>query len=339
MRTERALLVAAGGGIGDTLLATVVARALRTRYASVDALVLPEHVGVAQRVPDIDRVVALRGSAFATGRALARERYAAAIVTWANPTTAMIPFIARIPIRIGQARRLYSPLFTHRVVVKSEDGDRTTHWTQILLDYARAIGCDTANARPRFVPTEQDRADAAALLRVHDIGERYAVLHPTRGLSAQRARWPAGGFIELARALESRDPIPLLVSGSAQDASIAHAIADASGYRTMSIAGATSIGVFGAIAQRAAYVVAMDSGPMHIAAATGAPTVGIFALQSDEPDRWAPLGARTAVVRASYPCPPQHRKETCPDFACVRALDTGAILAAIDGVRAAAAEP
>jgi ADP-heptose:LPS heptosyltransferase len=339
MPTERALLVAAGGGIGDTLLATVVARALRSPYTRVDALVLPEHVAVAERVPDISRVIALRGSAFATGRALARENYNAAIVTWANLTTAIIPFVARIPIRAGQARRLYSPFFTSRVIVKSEDGDRATHWTQILLDYARAIGCDTADTRPRFVPTEQDRADAVTLLRVHDIGDRYAVLHPTRGLSAHRARWPIDGFIELARALESRDPIPLFISGSPQDASIAHAIADAAGYRTMSIAGATSIGVFGALAERAAYVVAMDSGPMHIAAATGAPTVGIFALQSDEPDRWAPLGARTAVVRATYPCPPGHRKETCPDFACVRALDTGAILAAIDGVRVAAAEP
>jgi hypothetical protein len=38
------------------------------------------------------------------------------------------------------------------------------------------------------------------------------------------------------------------------------------------------------------------------------------------------------VVRAVYPCPPAHRKETCPDFACVRHLDIGAIVAAIDGV-------
>jgi ADP-heptose:LPS heptosyltransferase len=102
----------------------------------------------------------------------------------------------------------------------------------------------------------------------------------------------------------------------------------------LSIAGATSIGGFAALARRAAFVVAMDSGPMHVAAAAGAPTVGIFALQSDEPDRWAPLGAHTAVIRPSYPCPPDHRKETCPDFACVRALDVDAILAAVDDVRA-----
>jgi len=86
----------------------------------------------------------------------------------------------------------------------------------------------------------------------------------------------------------------------------------------ISVAGATTIGAFAALAETARAVVAMDSGPMHVAAAVGAPTVGIFALQSDEPDRWAPNGPRVAVVRPTYPCPPGHRKETCPDFACVR---------------------
>ena len=51
MAGERALLVAAGGGIGDTLLAGVVARALAERYAAVDAVVLPAHAALAARIP------------------------------------------------------------------------------------------------------------------------------------------------------------------------------------------------------------------------------------------------------------------------------------------------
>jgi ADP-heptose:LPS heptosyltransferase len=336
MPSERALLIAAGGGIGDTLLATVVARALRSRFAHVDALVLPAHRDVVERVPDIERVFSFEGSALELARRIRRERFAAAVITWATLMTAEVPFVARIPVRVGQARRLYSALFTERVVVRSERGDRTTHWTQILLDYPRAIGCDTSDARPRFVPTAADERDAAALLRVHGISGGFALLHPTRGLSAQRSRWPTAGFVSLAGALRARERLPLLVTGAPDDASIAQTIAAAADRSVTSIAGATTIGVFAALARRAAYVVAMDSGPMHVAAATDAPTVGIFALQSDEPDRWAPLGAHTAVLRATYPCPPGHRKETCPDFACVRALDIDAILAAVDRVRARA---
>jgi ADP-heptose:LPS heptosyltransferase len=335
MPSDRALLIAAGGGIGDTLLAGVVAHALRERYAHVDALVLPAHRTIAEHDPAIDRVHVL-ASPVPTAEDLRRENYAAAVVTWANFNTALVPALARIPIRVGQARRLYSPLFTKRVVVRSEDGDHTTHWTQILLDYARAIGCDDPIARPAFVPTVADRAAADALLAAHGITGSFAMLHPTRGLSAAHARWPVAGFVALARALRERDGLPLLVTGSSDDIGIAAEIARESG--TISIAGATSMGTFAALAQRAWYVVAMDSGPMHVAAATGAPTVGIFALQSDEPDRWAPIGPRTAVVRAVYPCPPAHRKETCPDFACVRHLDIAAIVRARDGLTAPLSE-
>jgi ADP-heptose:LPS heptosyltransferase len=329
MASERALVIAAGGGIGDTLLAGVVAHALRTRFAEVDALVVPAHRAIAEHDPAIGRVHVLEAPLVTAAR-LRRAGYAAAAVTWATLTTALVPALAGIPVRAGQARRLYSPLFTERVVVRSERGDHLSHWTQILLDYARALGCDDPVAQPAFVPTAADRAGAAALLAARGVGAAYALLHPTRGLSAAHAGWPAAGFSALARALHERDGLPLLVTGAAADAPIAAEIATAAGAR--SIAGATSIGVYAALAERAAYVVAIDSGPMHVAAATGAPTVGLFALQSDEPDRWAPIGPRTAVVRAVYPCPSQHRKETCPDFACVRHLDVAAIVHAVDGL-------
>lgn len=336
MPSDRALLVAAGGGIGDTLLAGVVARALRSRFAHVDALVLPAHQALAEHDPSIDRVHVL-ASPVPTAEDLRGAGYAAAVVTWATFTNAAVPALAAIPVRVGQARRLYSWLFTERVVVRSERGDRSSHWTQILLDYARAIGCDDPVARPAFVPNENDRHAAAALLAARGIDGPFAILHPSRGLSAQRERWPAAGFIALGRSLRARDGLPLLISGTAAEGALAETIARAAD--AISIAGATAIGTFGALAERAQYVVAMDSGPMHVAAAVGAPTVGIFALQSDEPDRWAPLGARTAVVRAVYPCPPGHRKETCPDFACVRHLDTAAIVRALDGVLAPVPEP
>jgi ADP-heptose:LPS heptosyltransferase len=334
---ERALLVAAGGGLGDTLLAGVVAEALRERYV-VDALVQPAHRALAERIPAIADVY-LMASPIPTAEEMRGPRYAASIVTWATFATAVVPLLAEIPVRVGQSRRLYSAFFTDRVSVRSETGDRHTHWTDILLDYVRPLGGDVAPKQPRFVPTAADEAEAVALLAARGIEGPFALLHPTRGLSAARERWPAAGFIALARALEATHGIPVLVTGAPADAPFAEAIARGVEEGVTSIAGATSIGAFGALAARARYVVAMDSGPMHVAAAMGAPTVGIFALQSDEPDRWAPRGPRTAVVRATYPCPPADRKETCPTFLCVRHLDLAAILLALDGLLQPLPEP
>jgi heptosyltransferase-2 len=331
MPSDRALLVTAGGGIGDTLLSGVVGRALRARFAAVDAVVLPAHAGLAARMPMFEQRLVL-------GERLPHQ-YDAAIVTWATLQTALLPFWARIPVRVGQASRLYSALFTRRVVVRSERGDRTTPWTQILLDYARTIGCDLDDPIPEFVPNDDDIRDADALLHVHGSGDAFYLLHPTRAQSVQHTRWPIEPFVSLARELARRDGIPIFVTGAAGDATIADAIAERAGRGVIAVAGATSIGAFGALAGRARAVIAVDSGPMHVAAAVGAPTVGIFALQSDEPDRWAPQGRRVAIVRPAYPCPPWHRKETCPDFACVRELDATRIVATLDGLLGAPAEP
>jgi ADP-heptose:LPS heptosyltransferase len=332
-----ALVVCAGGGIGDVLLATPVMRALRARYDRVVALTAPAHCDILTRQPAVSEVWSDDvGFAAQAGR-IAAARFDAAIVTWATLRTAALPYAAHIPVRVGQARRLYSRLFTHRVTVRSELGDRTSHWTQVLLDYARAIDCDLVDAQPEFSLDDAARAEAARLLAEGGITGKYVVLHPTRGIARLRARWPVGGLATLGRALIAQANCALVVTGTALDAEIAAEIARSTG--AFCVAGRTTLAGFGALAERAHAVVAMDSGPMHVAAAVGAPTVGIFALQSDEPDRWAPLGPHTAVVRASYPCPPQHRKETCPDFACVANLDVPRVLAALSGLVAARAEP
>ena len=61
----------------------------------------------------------------------------------------------------------------------------------------------------------------------------------------------------------------------------------------MSIAGKTSVGAFGALARRALAFRRHHDRSMHVAAAVGAPTVGIFPFQTDFPERWAPLGERS----------------------------------------------
>jgi ADP-heptose:LPS heptosyltransferase len=71
---------------------------------------------------------------------------------------------------------------------------------------------------------------------------------------------------------------------------------------------------------------------MHVAAAVGCPTIGIFPFQSDFPERWSPLGAQTAVARASSPCHTGDTKERCADYACVAHLDVPRILAAVESL-------
>jgi len=328
MNNDRALLYCAGGGIGDSMLASIVARALRERYTDVDALTLPGHRSALERVPDIDRVMVDEGEERDVATRIADERYDACVVTWATPRTARIPQMANIPVRVGQARRLYSYRFTNRVVVRSETGDVTSHWTDILLDYPRVIGCNTRDHRPRFVPTAQDEDEANAVRLKHGLAAReYIVLHPANAIASERGNWPVAGWAALARALAERFGTRVAVTGSSNDAQIVAAVCAASG--AIDLSGATGIGGFGALAKDARAFVGITTGTMHVAAAAGAPTVGIFPFQSDYPERWAPLGGRTGLVRASYPCHPGDTKERCADYACIAHLNLPHILAEV----------
>lgn len=333
MAASRALLYAAGGGIGDSLLATVVARALRRKYGVVDALTLPAHDETLRHVPDLDEVLIDEGEERDVAAMLQKRGYDAAIVTWATPRTARIPQLARIRTRVGQARRLYSRRFTHRVAVRSETGDVTSHWTDILLDYARALGCDTEDTFARFVPNDSDVAAARQLIDRVAGSDPYVLLHPANAEATKRdVGWPTRSWSDLARAIRDRFGARVLVSGSSADKAIAEEIARAGG--AVSIAGETTIGTFGALAQGARCFTGITTGTMHVAAAVGAPTAGIFPFQTDTPERWAPHGPRTSVVRATYPCRPGERKETCPDYACVANLNIPRILAAMEQVSA-----
>ncbi len=332
----KALVIAAGGGIGDVLLATPVMRALRERYAEVYALTGAAHRSVLEHDPDLAGVLTGDGPFRVVTAAVAAHRFDAAIVTWATARSAALPFAAGIRVRVGQSRRLYSGLFTKRVDVRSEAGDRTTHWTQILLDYARALDCDVADATPVFSVGAADREASAELLRESAVDRPYLLFHPTRGIASERPAWPAVHLGALARELALRFGLVPIVTGSGADRQVAEYVAAAAG--GISVAGRTSIGAFAALAQGARAVVAMDSGPMHVAAAAGAPTLGIFAMQCDEPDRWRPLGPHAAIVRPVYPCPPDHRKETCPDFACVAQYPISMVAAELDGLLSRADE-
>ncbi|MEO6914169.1 MAG: glycosyltransferase family 9 protein [Candidatus Baltobacteraceae bacterium] len=327
--SARALLYCAGGGIGDSLIASVVARALHGRYERVDALTLPGHEETLARVPDIDSVLVDRGQSESDLAAQLRAAgYEAAIVTWATARTARVAKLAAIPVRVGQTRRLYSNSFTHKVCVRSETGDVITHWSQILLDYARAIGCDTADAQPHFISTPADEGQADRLLA--STRRDFALVHPTCAISPRRPVWPLDGWVDLVRRLQVRFNIPVLISGGPDDLPLLQPLLNATG--AFSIVGKTSIGGFAAVAKRARAFVVMHSGPMHVAAAVGAPTIGVFPLQADFPDRWAPVGARVQVVRSSYCCRPGELMETCPDYACIQGLPVPRILAAVEAL-------
>ena len=342
--TPNILAVCSGGGIGDLLAATPAIRALHRHFGEpLTVLTTPYAASVLQDQPSVCEVILDDGreSERDLGLSLQGRSFTHCVVFWSTARIAGAARRARIPVRVGQARRLYSWTYTIRVTVRSERGDTHSHWTDVQMDYARALGVEP---RPEdFVIDVRlraaDVAEAANRLAAHGIDGRFAVLHAARGIALDRVRWPVERFAAIADAVQRAFDEPVVLTGSQADAPTIKAIGGAMTADHAVVAGETTLMGLAALLARAAPVIALDSGPMHLAAALGAPTVGVFALRTDLPDRWRPLGPRVAVVRPSYPCPPWHRKETCRTFDCYAHLSPAAIVDAASSILRPAGEP
>lgn len=158
------------------------------------------------------------------------------------------------------------------------------HQSDVSLLLARAAGAGARPDPPYYVPDPVLRAKAP---------EGAVYIHP--GAGKIKNRWPAERFAALARELVGRGLSVWWIEGP-QDAGTVEAVTAALGMK-LPVARGESIPMLAARFARAALYIGNDTGPLHLAGATGCPTVGIYGWT--DPAEWRPVGSRVRTVRAS----------------------------------------
>jgi ADP-heptose:LPS heptosyltransferase len=142
------------------------------------------------------------------------------------------------------------------------------------------------------------------------------LLHPGVSGFGSFKRWPVEAFGELATRLSQSLDRPIMLTAGPGERDQVLRVADAAG-------GAATIVEPGSLRELvdtlagAHLVIAADTGPAHIAAATGVPTLTLFGPK--DPAVLSPLGPRTATVRAGVRCSPCTLR-ACPDPICMSQL-------------------
>jgi ADP-heptose:LPS heptosyltransferase/GT2 family glycosyltransferase len=153
------------------------------------------------------------------------------------------------------------------------------------------------------------------------------VVHP--GVGNVMRQWPAEHFAALIDLLAEKNGVNAILIGGAEEADLAQEVLErvANRDRVVSLVGKTSLRQLPDLLCACALYVGNNSGPKHIAAAFGVPTIGIHSGVVDATE-WGPIGARAVALRRNMTCSPCYlaRLEDCPrGFACMRGLDPAAV--------------
>jgi ADP-heptose:LPS heptosyltransferase len=140
-----------------------------------------------------------------------------------------------------------------------------------LLEVVGLVGARPVTLEPRLALTQADMVESYGV--VPETPDPLVVMHP--GVGDTWRQWPPEKFAAVGDAL-----VPcgarVLLTGAGFEAPITQAVAARMDCLAEDLSGKLSIGGLAALLSRCRVVVSNDSGPLHIAAAVGAPTVGIY---------------------------------------------------------------
>jgi heptosyltransferase-3 len=297
---RRVLVVRTDTRVGNVLLTTPLVRALRRGLpqARLDWLVASGKQvlveGLADRLIPFDKKQFFRAP-LRFWRSLGQlrlERYDLVIEAghWHTFSFTSL-WLARwtgAPIRVGHARGLADHFLTHPV----EKDPAVVRDVASKLELLAPLGLAPAGEE---LETTVDRApqvglEADSIVALAE-GRQVVALNP--GARKPDHRWPARAFGELARRLRDELGVTPLVLWGPGEEPIARAVVEASCGAAL-YAPSTDLPLLAALFRRSAVVVTNDTGPMHLAVASGAPVVAT--LVADDGARWSHAGRFVGVA-------------------------------------------
>jgi ADP-heptose:LPS heptosyltransferase len=185
---------------------------------------------------------------------------------------------------VGPGYRFYSPLF-HRSVREHRRAGRR-HEVEYALSFAHRAGAPSGEACFALRIPGESEEEVTRWAASHEAPPRAIVLHPGSGGSCPP--WPLAHYLALAELL-SREGVPVAFSVGPQDADVASGLDQAAAPLSRLPRFAGGIAATAAFLRRAAIAVGNSTGPMHLAAAIGVPTLTFHApWPSCGPSRWGP---------------------------------------------------
>lgn len=320
--------------MGDVLFSTPLLRALRKAYpdSHIAYSTAPRCAALLDGNPSVNEVISYDEPAFLAGlvpnsRFWSRIRagkFDTAIFLHRSASRAFLAAIAGVRRRIGFATPKQRWLLTDAL-----ERPAGIHRAEIYAAVLRPLGLAPDDAGVEMFVSEEDRAGLAATLKGTRLekGGAYAVLH--LGGNWDLKRWPIRYFADVAAHLASKGIVSVICGTEGEEGLARELEEKAPSGSTLSLCGKTRIKTLAALFEKAELLVSNDSGPIHVAAAVGAPIVGIYGPTS--PEETGPLSrGPVRIIHRRVGCRVPCYFDSCHHRVCLDDTRPPEVIHAID---------
>jgi heptosyltransferase-2 len=239
--------------------------------------------------------------------------------------TALVASLARVPIRVGYAKDGRQSLLTHPLELPEWRASKheVFYYLKIVAELEWLVKGEQSflNTEPNTAlqVNESHKAAAADFLAARGVkrGSKLVALCPG-SINSRAKRWPAERYAILADRLIDELGAEVLLIGSAAEAEVSAAVRSRMMNQPVMLAGETKLDQLVAILSLVDLLITNDTGPAHIAAALGRPTLVIFGPTNPLTTR--PFSPLAEIVRTPPDCAPCMLRDCPIDHRCMTAI-------------------
>ncbi|MEK6715826.1 MAG: lipopolysaccharide heptosyltransferase II [Candidatus Omnitrophota bacterium] len=326
--------------LGDVLFSTPAIGLIRKTYptAFISCAVPPRCQEILQGNPNLDEIIIYDEDGIQRtflGKLkftlwLRKNKFNKAFLFHRSFTRALILFLAGITERIGYRSKKRYFLLTEKIVPpKTDIMHRADYYLNIVTSYLKVS--ELPSFKLDFFISDKDKAGIDKLLTDLDIKKDDFIVALNPGGNWLQKRWPKENFAYLAKRLVENLKAKVIIIGSEKDIPLAGDITALSGVGLINLCGRMNLKQSAALMQKINVVVSGDSGPLHIAYASGVKVVGLYGPTSaliTGPYHTDKAGVIQKDVGCVIPC----YEDKCTDLCCMKAITVDEVVACVNQI-------
>lgn len=272
------------------------------------------------------------GSVITQARRWRKQKFDLALLFPNSFAAALVPALARVPIRVGYATDGRKFLLTHGVQLPPWRSSRheVFYYLNLVAELERLFTGEAtiASQEPDFTLriSRGRRDDGLAFLRAHgwDEASPLVALCPA-SINSRAKRWPSERFAALADNLKEQMDARVVLIGSPEEIDISREVARQTRHQPLVLTGKTDLSQTIAVLSTVDLLVTNDTGPAHIASALGTPTLVIFGPTNPLTTR--PFSSDSQIIRHPPDCAPCMLRDCPIDHRCMTAISPEEVFA------------